>query len=199
MRNILLPSVLITLLILFIGCGGSKTETDTGAKNTETASSESDNSSILDDLSKENIDEMYDQLVLGPAQDFSLYNLDGTKYKLGDFKDYVFILHFWSMESALSKRLFPLLSEVQNMYRDSGFTILAVCMDNKQITAIQDYVDYNKVSFPVVYPQTQSIYQKYGVNAPGMSFLIDRKGNVVGQFFGDPGREKLIRIINLFL
>ena len=91
------------------------------------------------------------------------------------------------------------MSEVNNMFRDSGFTILGVCMDTREIKTIREYADFNKISFPIVYPQSQAIYQTYGVNQPGISFLIDRKGNVVGQFFGDPGREKLIRIINLFL
>jgi len=199
MRKILLLSILITLLALFLNCGGSKNDADKGGDKPDLSAADTSGTSLLDELSKDNIDEMYDQLVLGAAQDFTLYDLNGTKYTLADFKDYVFILHFWSMETALSKRLFPLLSEVQNMYSDSGFAVLGVLMDNKQITAIRDYADFNKISFTIVYPQSQAIYQNYGVTAPGMSFLIDRKGNVVGQFFGDPGREKLIRIINLFL
>ena len=199
MSKIISSSILLILLILFLGCGGSKTESESKTADSALKASETGAGGILDSLNKENIDEYYDQLVLGQAPDFILFNLDGTRYTLEDFKDYVIILHFWSMESALSKRLFPLLSEVNNMFRDSNFVILGVCMDTREIKSIREYADYNKISFPIVYPQSQTIYRSYGVAEAGVSYLIDRKGNVVGQFFGDPGREKLIRIISLFL
>ena len=108
-------------------------------------------------------------------------------------------MHFWSMESALSKRLFPLMNETQEFYRDSQFTILGVCMDIGLVEKIREYADYNKLAFPVVYPLNNRLYQRYNGPVPGVSFLIDSKGNIVGQFYGDPGREKLIKIIGLFL
>ena len=80
----ILSSLLLILLVLFIACGGSKTESEVENSDTEMTTAESDTSGILDKLSKENIDEMYDQLVLGEAPDFVMFNLDGTRYTKKD-------------------------------------------------------------------------------------------------------------------
>ena len=63
----------------------------------------------------------------------------------------------------------------------------------------QEFADFNRMPYRIVYPVTRSIYQKYGVSVPPLTYLIDRKGNVVGRFVADPGREKLEKVIELFL
>lgn len=103
------------------------------------------------------------------------------------------------MESLQSRRLFPLLSSVHNKYRDSNFTVLAVVMDQNTRENFQEFADFNRLPYPIVYPLDSKIYTNYGVSGPPMSFLIDRKGNIVGYFIKNPGQKKLEKVIELFL
>jgi len=109
------------------------------------------------------------------------------------------LMNFWSMETPLSKRLFPVMSEVYNTYRDSNFLLIGVCMDSRTIESLQEYAGMNQLSYPVMYPISDAIYRNYGIVSAGTSILIDRKGNIVGRFDGNPGLERIKRVISLFL
>lgn len=199
MKRLFLSVLIICSFCFLISCNGSDQESEQTTQELTTAESDSMAVDFLDQLTKDNLDEMYDQIVLAKAPEFALFTLDHTKLQLSDYKGYVVILNFWSTQSATSKQLFPLFNEVHGMYRDSGLVILAVNLDRMLITKIQEYIDFNRLSYTVVYPQNQTIFNNYGTNSPDVSFLIDRKGNIVGQFQGDPGRERLIKIISLFI
>jgi len=186
-------------MFFLLSCNGSDQDTEQASQDTASAESENVPEDFLDQLNKDNIEEMYDQIVLGKAPEFVLYTLDHTKLQLSDYRGYVVLLNFWSTQSATSKQLFPLFTEVHNMYRDSGFVILAMNIDRMLITKIQEYADFNRLSYTITYPQNNAIFKNYGTNSPDMSFLIDRQGNIVGQFQGNPGRERLIKIISLFI
>jgi len=199
MIRLFLSALTICSMFFLLSCNGSDQDTEQASQDTASAESENVPEDFLDQLNKDNIEEMYDQIVLGKAPEFVLYTLDHTKLQLSDYRGYVVLLNFWSTQSATSKQLFPLFTEVHNMYRDSGFVILAMNIDRMLITKIQEYADFNRLSYTITYPQNNAIFKNYGTNSPDMSFLIDRQGNIVGQFQGNPGRERLIKIISLFI
>ena len=77
--------------------------------------------------------------------------------------------------------------------------MIGVCIDRKPIKAIQQAADFNRLTYPVVFPGSLEIYNNYGVTGPGKSVVIDSKGNIVGDFYTDPGVERLKHVIGLFL
>jgi thiol-disulfide isomerase/thioredoxin len=201
--------VAITFLLLIflavIGCSGSGNgdQTATESKTSSTAKEEpgidSTGAIIIENLTRDELEDVYDQIVLAKAPPFNVYDLRQNKITLDDFKDYVVLVNFWSMESPVSKRLFPVLSEIQNEFRDSSFLVLGVCTDRKELDQIEEAADFNKLSYPVVFPGSTQMYTDYDVPAPGKSVIIDRNGNIVGEFFDNPGLEKLKKVISLFL
>lgn len=205
MRIKIAITFLLVISLALISCGGSgKTDQAASQSGTpsaaeETLATDSNGTIIIENLTKEELQDVYDQVVLGPAPAFDVYDLRQNKITLDDFKGYVVLLNFWSMDSPVSKRLFPVLSEIQNDFRDSEFVVLGVCTDQKQLIAIEQAADFNKLSYPVVYPGNVQMYSDYGVPAPGKSVIIDRNGNIVGEFFDNPGIEKLKHVIQLFL
>jgi peroxiredoxin len=205
MRTKLAITLLLLLFVAVISCGGSE-NTDQAASRENTTSVSEDNpvmdstgAIIIENLTKEELEDVYDQVVIAPAPAFDVYDLRQNKISLSDFEGYVILLNFWSMESPVSKRLFPVLSEIQNEFRDSEFVVLGVCTDRKELGQIEEAADFNRLSYPVVYPGNIQMYTNYDVPAPGKSVIIDRNGNIVGEFFDDPGIDKLKRVIQLFL
>ncbi len=205
MRIKIAITFLLVISLALISCGGSgktdqaASESKSPAVAEETLATDSTGTIIIENLTKEELEEVYDEVVLGPAPAFNVYDLRQNKITLDDFKGYVILLNFWSMDSPVSKRLFPVLTEIQNDFRDSGFVVLGVCTDQKELGAIEEAADFNKLSYPVVYPGNIQMYNDYDVPAPGKSVIIDRKGNIIGEFFDNPGAEKLKRVIQLFL
>jgi peroxiredoxin len=196
----------ICLLLFGIHCGNSETDdAQTGKSDTESTNEIglADNAQEIDDLlanlDRDSIEKIYDQVMLGKAPPFKVYDLNRTEITLEDYSDYVVLLNFWVTNSPVCKRQFPILTEVQNKFRNSKFTVLGVFMEQKTREEIQEYADINRLSYPIVYPLNNNMYNSYGINNPGISVLIDRKGNVVGHFYDDPGLERLEKVISLFL
>lgn len=199
----------ITFLLLIslavIGCGGSgngdqaAAESKASATAEENLATDSTGAIIIENLTKEELQDVYDQIIIAKAPPFNVYDLRQNKITLDDFEGYVVLVNFWSMESPVSKRLFPILSDIQNEFRDSNFVVLGICTDRKELDQIEEAADFNKLSYPVVFPGSVQIYSDYNVPAPGKSVIIDRNGNIVGEFFDNPGEEKLRRVIQLFL
>jgi peroxiredoxin len=205
MKTKLAIAFLLLLFVAVVSCGGSE-KTDQAASEEKTSSAselnpatDSTGAIIIENLTKEELQDVYDQVVIAPAPAFDVYDLRQNKISLSDFEGYVILLNFWSMESPVSKRLFPVLSEIQNEFRDSEFVVLGVCTDRKELDQIEEAADFNKLTYPVVYPGNIQMYTDYDVPAPGKSVIIDRNGNIVGDFFDNPGIDKLRRVIQLFL
>jgi peroxiredoxin len=206
MKRLLLIFI-VFLFLLTLDCGKPQSEqgesetTQTSTSSSDSPESPSDDESMafIESLNREDIEEMYDRVSLGPAPDFKLYDLNRTEITLQDYKGYVILLTFWSMNSAESKSLIPLFTHVYDKYRDSGFAVLAVVMDQNTRENFQEFADFNRIPYRIVYPVTRAIYRNYGVGVPPLTYLIDRKGNIVGRFIDDPGQERLDKVIELFL
>ncbi len=203
----LLLILIACLLLITLQCGGSQSEqgdsepTQTSAQSNDSLDSPAVDESMafIESLNREDIEEMYDRVSVGPAPDFTLYDLNRTEITLQDYEGYVILLTFWSMNSVESKNLFPVLTRVYDKYRDSGFAVLAVVMDQNTREKFQEFADFNRLPYRIVYPVSRAIYRDYGVSVPPLTYLIDRKGNVVGRFVTNPGQEKLEKVIELFL
>src|SRR5260370_36099384 len=67
----------------------------------------------------------------GPAKDFQLESLDGSKIRLSDLKGKVVMLNFWATWCAPCISEMPLFVRMYEKYRAQGFEILAVSVDDK--------------------------------------------------------------------
>ncbi|HER00659.1 MAG TPA: redoxin domain-containing protein [candidate division Zixibacteria bacterium] len=204
MRKTFVIAMTIGLLVSTIQCGGSEEEQAEAQKPLPdsagyTEISDTSGMLIVEYMTPEEIEENYESIVIAEAPDFTVYDLNQNAIELDDFEGYVLLLNFWSMESPVSKRLFPTLSEVQNEFRERKFTVLGICVDRRPIKAIQEAADFNRLTYPVAFPGSTDIYGNYAVTGAGKSVLIDSRGNIVGDFYDDPGTERLKRVINLFL
>ncbi len=203
MKKILLIAAVLCFTALMLNCGGSQEEgADAQTSETDTTGyaeiADTSGMLIVENMTTEELEESYENVVIAEAPDFTVYDLNQNEIKLEDFEGYVLLLNFWSMEAPVSKRTFPTLSEIHNEFREDNFTVLGVCIDRKPIGRIQEAVDFNRLSFPVAFGSAET-YNSYAVTGPGKSVLIDKYGNIVGDFYDDPGAERLKKVIRLFL
>ena len=115
--------------------------------------------------------------VTGPAPDFTLKSSSGENVKLSELRGTVVLLNFWASWCGPCRTEMPLLDELYQEYRDYGFTILGVNLDENRDQA-NLLLDKIPVSFPVLFDPANSTSETYQVDAMPTTVLIDRNGKV---------------------
>jgi thiol-disulfide isomerase/thioredoxin len=107
--------------------------------------------------------------------DLASFKLEG---KLPDsLKGQVILLDFWASWCAPCKSSFPAMEELNAKYRDKGFTIIAVSVDEDPEN-MQQFLKPMKISFTVVRDAQQKLVAAADVPTMPTSFLIDRSGKI---------------------
>ena len=115
--------------------------------------------------------------VTGQAPDFTLKSSSGENIKLSELRGTVVLLNFWASWCGPCRTEMPLLDELYQEYRDYGFTILGVNLDENRDQA-NLLLDKIPVSFPVLFDPANSTSETYQVDAMPTTVLIDRNGKV---------------------
>ncbi len=118
------------------------------------------------------------------APDFELTDADGRKVKLSDYKGKVVLLNFWATWCGPCKLEIPWFADFEKRYKDQGFAVLGVSMDEDGWDAVKPYIEAKQVNYRVVVG-TDAIGQLYGgVEALPTTFMIDREGKIAATHIG---------------
>jgi len=118
------------------------------------------------------------------APDFSLKDADGKVVKLSDYKGKVVLLNFWATWCGPCKIEIPWFIEFEQNYRDKGFAVLGVAMDEEGWSAVKPYVIAHKVNYRMVIGDDMTAQMYGGVDSLPTSFLIDREGRTAAVHIG---------------
>ena len=116
------------------------------------------------------------QSVEGAAPDFTLKSNQGKNIRLQDLRGEVILLNFWASWCGPCRQEMPLMNDIYEEYKDLGFTILAVNVDEDSADADR-FLKAVPVDFPVLYDSDSKISEMYQVDAMPTTVLIDRDGN----------------------
>lgn len=99
--------------------------------------------------------------------------------QLGDLRGKLVYVDFWASWCLPCLRSLPQINTLYQKYRDQGFEVIAITIDDP-IEDAQDFMDDLEVplSYHVVADHTADIMDVYGVVGMPTSFLIDRQGIV---------------------
>jgi thiol-disulfide isomerase/thioredoxin len=116
--------------------------------------------------------------------DIDLKNLNGESVKLSSSQGKYILLDFWSSYCSPCRKEHPFLLKLYKEYRDKGFEIYAVCLDEKK----KDWeraVDDDKITWITVSDLKGARASKaamiYDVTGIPKNFLIDPEGRIIGQ------------------
>lgn len=119
-----------------------------------------------------------------PAPDFELTDANGRKVKLSDYKGKVVLLNFWATWCGPCKLEIPWFVDFEKRYKDQGFAVLGVSMDEDGWESVKPYIQDKQVNYRIMVA-TEEVAQKYGgVEALPTTFLIDREGRIVSTHIG---------------
>lgn len=113
----------------------------------------------------------------GPAPDFTLKSNVGENLRLAEQRGDVVMLNFWASWCAPCREEMPHLNAINAEYKDMGFKLLGVNVDEKQRDADRA-IDRLKVEFPVLFDTENNVAELFKVDAMPTTILIDRDGEI---------------------
>ena len=118
------------------------------------------------------------------APEFALKDADGKVLRLSDYRGKVILLDFWATWCGPCQIEIPWFMEFERKYRDRGFAVIGVSMDEEGWEAVKPFVADLAVNYRMVLGD-DSIAQQYGgVEALPTTFLIDREGKIAAVHVG---------------
>jgi thiol-disulfide isomerase/thioredoxin len=112
------------------------------------------------------------------APDFTLIELGGQKLRLADYRGKVVLLDFWATWCGPCRSEIPGFAQLQDKYRDQGFTVIGVSVDKDDPESVKEFYQKFKMNYPVALTD-HKVEQLYGgVKSLPTTFLIGRDGRI---------------------
>ena len=132
-----------------------------------------------------------------PAIDFTANDVNGNPVSLSSFKGKYVLVDFWASWCGPCRAENPNVVKAYNQYKDKGFTILGVSLDedgSKWKEAIEhDKLAWTQISDLKGWKAEPAAL--YGVKAIPANYLIDKDGKIIGHNLrGEKLQEKLSEI-----
>ena len=126
------------------------------------------------------------------APDFTLKDVNNAKVKLSDYKGKVVLLDFWATWCGPCKIEIPWFMEFENQFKDRGFAVLGVSMDEGGWDDVRPYIEQRKINYRILLGNDE-VGQAYGgVDSLPTTFLIDRTGRIAQVHIGlEKGKNEI--------
>lgn len=119
-----------------------------------------------------------------PAPNFSLKDADGKPVNLSDFRGKVVLVNFWATWCGPCEAEIPWFVEFEKQYKDRGFAVIGVSMDDDGWKSVRPYVASHKINYHIV-SGSEVVSQQFGdINALPTSFVLDREGRIASSHEG---------------
>lgn len=123
------------------------------------------------------------------APDFALKDASGKVVRLSDYRGKVVLLDFWATWCGPCGIEIPWFEDFQDKYKDRGFEVLGVSMDDDGWKAVTPFVAEKKINYRVVLGDDKTGDQYGGVEALPTTFVIDRDGRIASIHVGLSGKK----------
>jgi cytochrome c biogenesis protein CcmG/thiol:disulfide interchange protein DsbE len=124
------------------------------------------------------------------APDFELKDARGKVVRLSDYRGKVVLLDFWATWCGPCQIEIPWFTEFERRYKDRGFEVLGVSMDEDGWKAVNPFVNEQKINYRIVLGNDQTGDLYGGIEALPTTFVIDRDGRIASVHVGLSGRRE---------
>ena len=119
-----------------------------------------------------------------PAPNFSLKDSDGNAVNLADYRGKVVLVNFWATWCGPCEAEIPWFIEFEKKYKDQGFAVLGVSMDDDGWKSVRPYVASHKINYRVMIG-SEVVSQQFGeIESLPTSFVLDREGRIASNHIG---------------
>jgi cytochrome c biogenesis protein CcmG/thiol:disulfide interchange protein DsbE len=120
-----------------------------------------------------------------------LKDADGNVIRLSDYKGKVVLIDFWATWCVPCKTEIPWFNEFERTYRDQGFAVIGISMDEDGWAKITPFLQRRPMDYRVLLGDTKTAYKYGDVKGLPVAFLIDRDRRVAAVHFGLVSKKKV--------
>ena len=133
-----------------------------------------------------------------PAVDYVLLN--GQKASSHDWNGKVMLVNFWATSCATCVGEMPRIIATYDKFKGRGFDTLAVAMSYDPPAFVAKYAETRQLPFGVAIDNTGTVANAFGqVQMTPTTFLINKRGEIVKRFVGEPDFAALHGLIEQLL
>jgi cytochrome c biogenesis protein CcmG/thiol:disulfide interchange protein DsbE len=125
------------------------------------------------------------------APELELENLEGEQVRLSDLRGQPVMVNFWAVWCGFCRIELPEMQEVYEAYRDQGFIILAVDVQERR-SEVKPFVDELGLTFPVLLDSRGEVSRSYRIRGLPTSYFVDQDGVIIGRELGPVDKEWMI-------
>ncbi|MGB9103342.1 MAG: TlpA disulfide reductase family protein [Terriglobales bacterium] len=133
-----------------------------------------------------------------PAPALTLVDLSGNKIDTPSYAGKVVLVNFWATWCTPCAEEVPKLVALQDKYRDQGFQVIGISMDDSD-SALRDFYRKYKMNYPVAAGSAKIAEAYGGILGLPTSFLIGRDGRIRAKYPGLADFAKLEQEIVVLL
>ena len=133
-----------------------------------------------------------------PASSFVL--LDGSTKTSADLGGKVTLVNFWAASCATCVAEMPKIVATHQQYQARGYRTMAVAVDYDPPSYVVNFAQTRRLPFDVAIDNTGKLARDWGdVRLTPTSFLVNKRGEIVKRFVGEPDFAALHRLIEQLL
>jgi peroxiredoxin len=112
------------------------------------------------------------------APSFALKDANGATVTPAEYKGKVVLLNFWATWCVPCKAEIPWFQEFDKKYKDQGFAVLGVSLDEEGWAVVKPYVAERKVTYRMVIGSEEVSTMYGGIDSLPTTFIIDKEGKI---------------------
>jgi thiol-disulfide isomerase/thioredoxin len=133
-----------------------------------------------------------------PASSFVL--LDGSIKTNTDLGGKVTLVNFWATSCVTCVAEMPKIVATHQQYQARGYRTMAVAVDYDPPSYVVNFAQTRRLPFDVAIDNTGKLARDWGdVRLTPTSFLVNKRGEIVKRFVGEPDFAALHRLIEQLL
>lgn len=126
--------------------------------------------------------------------------LDGSKSTTDELRGKVVLVNFWATSCTTCVKEMPHIVSTHEKFKGRGYETIAVAMSYDPPAYVINFAETRKLPFGVAIDNTGHIAKSFGnVKVTPTSVLINKKGEIVKRFVGEPDFAKLHELVEKLL
>jgi peroxiredoxin len=122
-----------------------------------------------------------------PAPMVQFTPLSGGKLGMEALRGKVVLVNFWATSCESCVHEMPKMVETYRRYAPRGYEMVAVAMSYDHPNYVAAYAQKNQLPFTVALDASGEVAKRFGnVMVTPTTYLIDRRGNIVKRYLGEP-------------